>query len=992
VVVRDGRPPVPGMSRRGKVTVAVLIGAFLLSSLVGTAVDLSTELLWYREVGFSRVFTGVLFTRAGLFLVVGIGMGLLVAANLWLAYRLRPLLRPHSLEQQSLERYRQVVTPRVGVWIAVAAGLVGVFAGMAAQSRWKEWLLFRHGGEFGWRDPELNVDAGFYVFQYPFYRFLLGLGFAAVVLSLLGALGMYYLYGAVRLQGVGDRVTPGARAHLSVLVALFVGLKAVAYWLDQRGLMLESFELVQGQTLTGAGAAAVTALLPAKAMLMWIAIVVAVAVVVFANAIFRNLTYPGMALGLLALAAVVIGGIYPWGVQTFDVNPTKGDKEAPYIARSIQATRHAFGLDETELIPYPGTNQTPPEEMAEDETLKASIRLLDPEILPQTYTQLQQVRGFYGFGDKLDVVRYPQPDGTLTDYVVGLRQIDYEDGLTDRQQQWQNRHSYYSHGYGIVGAPANRIVCNGRPYFASGFLGTDADEQTEEIVGGERCQASQGVPELTPEQPRVYYGDQMTDYVVVGGRDEFDRPLANGEDTYRYTGSGGVEVGSFFRKLLFAIKFREANFVLSEVVNPDSKVLFHRVPRERVEKVAPFLTVDGDPYPVVVDGRIKWIVDAYTTSNSFPYSQRIDLQQETRDAQVGVGVAQLQREEINYIRNSVKATVDAYDGTVTLYEFIEDDPVLDAWNEAFGGDLVVPRSEIPPELMQHFRYPVDMFKVQRNLLAQFYVEDPREFFAGTDFWQVPRLPADPNSGDPQPPYYLLTQFPGQDRPTFQLTSAMSPVNRRNLAAVVSGAYVDGEQRLQAWSLPSDTRIAGPEQVHQEMVNASAIRQELTLLEAGGSALIRYGNLLSLPYRDGMLYVEPVYVQTRSEEAFPLMQKVLMSYGQYVTLADSLEEGLADLVEQGKRGVPTLEEEAPPEQQPQPTPSPTETPPPPTTSPSPTPPPDVQAALEEFERAMEELRAADESGDFVRYAQAAERVLEAWDAYQAALEAAEGGGG
>src|SRR5690606_22061523 len=217
---------------------------------------------------------------------------------------------------------------------------------------------------------------------------------------------------------------------------------------------------------------------------------------------------------------------------------------------------------------------------------------------------------------------------------------------------------------------------HGRPFFASGFLGTDADEQTEEIVGGVRCQASQGVPELTPEQPRVYYGDQMTDYVVVGGRDEFDRPLANGEDTYRYTGQGGVEVGSFFRKLLFAIKFREANFVLSEVVNPDSKVLFHRVPRERVEKVAPFLTVDGDPYPAVVDGRIKWIVDAYTTSNSFPYSQRIDLQQETRDAQVGVGVAQLQREEINYIRNSVKATVDAYDGTVTLYEFVEDDPVL----------------------------------------------------------------------------------------------------------------------------------------------------------------------------------------------------------------------------------------------------------------------------------------------------------------------------
>jgi hypothetical protein len=985
----------PGMSRRGKITVAVIIGVFLLFSLLGTAVDLYTELLWYREVDFSRIFTGVLFTRAGLFLVIGLGMALLIAGNLWLAYRLRPLLRPPSPEQQSLERYRQVLTPRIGIWIMVVAGLVGLFGGLTAQSRWQDWLLFRHGGEFGWEDPELGIDAGFYVFDYPFYRFLLGVGFAVVVLSLLGALAMYYLYGAVRLQGVGDRVTTAARAHLSVLVALFVGLKAVAYWLDQRGLLLESFELAQGQTLTGAGASAVTAVLPAKAVLMWIAVLAAIAVLVFANAVYRNLTYPGMALGLLALAAVVIGGIYPWGVQTFDVNPTLGDKEAPYIERSIEATRYAFGLEGTELIPYPGTNETPPEGMAEDANLAESIRLLDPEILPQTYTQLQQVRGFYGFGDKLDVVRYQQARGAPKDYVVGLRQIDYQDGLTDRQQQWQNRHSYYSHGFGIVGAPANEIVCNGRPYFSSGFLGTAADEDAEEVVGGERCQSAQGLPALTPEQPRVYYGDQMIDYVVVGGRDEFDRPLATGEDTYRYTGAGGVEIGSFTRKLLFAIKFREANFVLSEVVNPDAKVLFDRVPRDRVEKVAPFLTVDGDPYPVVVDGRIQWIVDAYTTTDSFPYSQRINLQEQTEDAQVGTGVARLAQEEVNYMRNSVKATVDAYDGSVTLYEYAPDDPVLQAWNKAFGGDLLVPREETPPELMQHFRYPIDMFKVQRNLLAQFYVEDPGEFFAGTDFWQVPRLPSNPDTGDLQPPYYLLTQFPEQAGPTFQLTSAVSPVNRRNLAAVISGAYVDGEQRLQAWSLPSDTRISGPEQVHQEMVNASAIRQELTLLEAGGSALIRYGNLLSLPYQDGMLYVEPVYVQTQTAEAFPLMQKVLMSYGQYVTLADSLEAGLADLVEQGQRGVPTIGEgETPPGEQPPggtpaPTPSPTPAPTPPQTAePAPS---SVQEAEQDLAAAMDELRAAEESGDFVRYAQAAQAVLEAWDAYQTALQEAEGGG-
>lgn len=984
MVVREGRP-LPGMSRRAKVTIAVVIGVIVLFSLLGTAVDLWTEVLWFQEVEYSQVFTGVLFTRVGLFLMMGLGMALLVGLNLWLAYRLRPLLRPHSPEQASLERYRAVLTPHIGLWIGVLAGTVGLFAGLTAQSRWDDWMMFRHGGEFGWKDPILGVDAGFYVFQYPFLRFLLGVGFAVVVLSLLGALVMHYLYGGVRLQGVGDRITTAARAHLSVLVALFVGLKAVAYWLDRRSLMLELNDEIG---LYGAGASSVNALLPAKEMLIWISVMVAIAILVFANAVMRNLTYPAVALGLLAVAAIVIGGVYPWGVQTFDVRPTLRDKEAPYIQHSIEATRYAFALDGTEMTPVPGRNDTPPPQMAEDERLAASIRLLDPEILPQTYTQLQQVRGFYGFGEKLDVVRYDAGAGDAVDYVVGARQISDVD-LTQQQQQWQNRHSYYSHGYGLVGAPASEVVCNGQPYFVSGFLGTPEEEGGPEQVGGERCRAPTDIPELAAEQPRIYYGDGMSDYVIVGGVDEFDRPSGGGEVTYRYTGKGGVEVGSFWRKLLYAIKFRESNFVLSEILNPESKVIYEREPRERVQKVAPFLTVDGDPYPAVVDGRIVWIVDAYTTAETFPYSQRIDLQTETQDAQVGAGVAQLAQEEISYMRNSVKATVDAYDGTVTLYEFDAEDPVLQAWNEAFGGDLVVPKEETPESLIPHFRYPIDMFKVQRNLLQRFYVEDPGEFFAGTDFWEVPNTPANPDSPFRQPPYYLLAQFPGQEEPTFQLTSALSPVDRLNLASLVSGAFVDGELRLQAWTLPDDTRIPGPVQVHQFMTNASAVRSELTLLEAGGSARVEFGNLLSLPYEDGMLYVEPVYVRTTATDAYPLLQKVLMSYGQYVTLADSVEEGLADLVEQGERGIPTLPDESQPQEgQDQQTP----TPPPPTeppAEPTPTPPateeppPDLAEAQEAMEAAERELEEAYDSGDFARIAQALQEWYEARQALKAA---------
>jgi uncharacterized membrane protein (UPF0182 family) len=977
------------LSRRAKVTTGVVIGVIVLFMLLGTVVDLWTEVLWYDEVGYTRVFTGVLFTRVGLFLVVGLGMALVVALNLWLAYRLRPLLRPHSPEQASLERYRMLLTPRIGLWIGLLAGLVGLFAGLTAQGRWEDWLLFRHGGDFGYADPVLGVDAGFYVFQYPFYRFLLGVGFATVVLSLVGALAMYYLYGAVRLQGIGDRITAPARAHLSILVALFVLLKAVAYWLDRRGLMLEFNEPIG---LYGAGATGVNALLPAKEMLTWIAVIVAVAILIFANAVFRNLTYPGMALGLLVLAAIVIGGIYPWAVQTFDVRPTLRDKEEEYIGYGIESTRYAFNLDATEMTPYPGSNDTPPEQMAEDETLRASIRLLDPEVLPPTYTQLQQVRGFYGFGEKLDVVRYENADGEPVDYVVGLRQISDAE-LTPQQQQWQNRHSYYSHGYGMVGAPASEIVCNGRPFFVSGFLGAPEEEAAEETLGNEQCRLRSDLPELHADQPRIYYGDQLTDYVVVGGRDEFDRPSAQGDDTYRYTGSGGVEVGSFGRRLLYAIKFRETNFVLSEVLNPDSKVIYERDPRARVEKAAPFLTVDGDPYPAVVEmpgqgRRIVWIVDGYTTAEAFPYAQRVNLQTATQDAQVQEGtVAQLAQDEVSYMRNSVKATVDAYDGTVTLYEFDETDPVLQAWNEAFGGDLVVPKAETPEALLDHFRYPQDLFKVQRNLLQRFYVQDPGEFFAGTDFWEVPSTPANPDSAQLQPPYYLLTQFPGQEELTFQLTSAVSPVDRFNLAALISGAYVDGELRLQAWQLPEDTRVPGPVQVHQDMSNAEGVRQDITLLE--GSARVTYGNLLSLPYQDGMLYVEPVYIQTTATDAFPLMRRVLMSYGQFVTLAPSVEEGLADLVEQGQAGVPTLPDgEQPPEETPpdQGTPSP-----PPDGEPSPTPeaPPDLAAAIRSS-AAEQELAEAYESGDLQRLAAALEEWVEARAALQAARDA-EGGG-
>jgi uncharacterized membrane protein (UPF0182 family) len=961
------------MSRRGRVTVGVLIGVFLLFTLLGWAVEAWTDWLWFDEVQYTQVFTDVLTTRILLFLAVGLAMAVVVGGNLYLAYRLRPLLRPHSAEQATLERYRMVLSPRIGTWIAVLAGIIGLFAGLSAQGRWSQWMLFRNAQPFGVKDPEFGVDIGFYVFEYPFWRYLLGVGFTAVVLSVLGALAVHYVFGGVRLQGIGDRMTTAARAHLTSLVAVFVLLKAIAYVLDRRALLLSYNE---GTKLYGAGYSDINALLPAKEILAYISIVVAIAIVLFSNAVMRNLVWPGVSLALLGISAVAIGGIYPWAVQTFEVNPSIRDKERPYIERSIQATRDAFGLTDTKNANYQANNLVPPATLATDTSVVPNIRLLDPALVSQAFTQLQQVRGFYDFGEKLDIDRYTV-NGKTQDYVVGMREINYSE-LTEQQGNWINRHTVYTHGYGLVSAPANQVCPGGQPYFVSGFLGDQASKA---------CSSTQ--EQIKVDQPRIYYGELMgqtgSDYAIVGQADadrnvEFDRPIgSSGEQGqyYTYDGTGGVEIGSFTRRLLYSIKERESNFVLSDAVTDNSKLLYVRNPRDRVEKVAPFLTIDGDPYPAVVDGRIQWILDGYTTSGTYPYSERINLQAETRDELTGTGTFALAREDVNYIRNSVKATVDAYDGTVKLYQFDETDPVLKAWNKAFGGELVLPKSEIPQELAQHFRYPADLFKVQRNMLSRYHVQDPGDFFSGSDFWEVPNAPDDPDSDVKQPPYYLMTQFPGQDQPRFQLTSAVTPLGRQNLAALISGSYVDDKPQLAVWELPDQTAVSGPVQVHQQMTNTVAqIRTDLNLLQSN-QARVLYGNLLSLPFGDGMLYVEPVYVQSNQENAYPLLQKVLLSYGDgsYVVLANSLADGIKELVRQGQQGgapPPTTGGENPP-----------------TTGGNQALTPALAAAADKVESAWAEVKAARAAGDWEREGRALKAFDEAMTEFQAALNASGG---
>jgi uncharacterized membrane protein (UPF0182 family) len=961
------RSPLPRVSRRGKVTIGVVGAVLILLILADQAVDLWTDWLWFSEVDYTNVFGGLLRTKIWLFVLFGVVFAAFMGANLYLAFRLRPLMRANSPEQHALERYRMLLTPRIGLLIGVAAGVIGLFAGISGQAHWQQWLLFTNGGSFGVADPQFQVDVGFYVFEYPFYRYVLDVGFTATALAVLGSLAVHYVYGGVRLQGVGDRMTVGARAHLTSLVAFFVLLKAVAYFLDRRALVLD---YNSGTGVWGGGYTDINAVLPAKEILVYISIVVAIGVLVFSNVGPRNLVWAGASLALLGIAAVAIGGIYPVAIQQFTVKPNVRDKEADYISRSIEYTRKAYGLEGVDRGPYAAQTETPPASLATDKTVVPTIRLLDPAVVNETFAQYQQIRSFYNFPEKLDVDRYTI-DGKLQDFVVGVREIDYS-RLTGTQTNWLNQHTVFTHGYGFVAAPANTI-CDGAPFFVSGLISVGASG-----AEGSAAKCTAPTDTIKVSQPRIYYGELATaaDYAVVGkaegaGDPEFDRPTGAGEERTAYEGEGGVQVGSFIRRLAYGLHFREANFLLSDVFNENSKVIYVRNPRERVERVAPFLTLDGDPYPAVVDGRVTWIMDGYTTSATYPYSQRVDLRETSEDTLSGAGTVLQARQNINYIRNSVKATVDAYDGTVTLYEFDETDPILKAWNSAFGGDLIKPKSEIKPQLAAHFRYPEDMFKVQRDLLSRFHVSDPREFNSGQDFWQVPADPAQSGAAQGnQPPYYLLTQFPEQNAQRFQLTAALTPVNRQNLSALLTGVITEGKLQLELLELPRDNRIPGPGQAQQTMANDGDVRSRITLLQGqGGQSQVVYGNLLSLPYGGGMLYVQPLYVKSANvANAFPLMRLVLVSYGSQVGFDSTLQGAIINLVAKGG------EQPQNPPQNPQ---EPQQPGAPPALS------PELSSAAGKIQTAIDKLQDAQQSGDFRAQGEALAELDAAMKEFEAA---------
>lgn len=886
------RGPGGPSSRRTRVLLPTLIILALLLILFGVFTSFWTERLWFQSEGYGNVFSKVLLTRTVLFVVFGLFMAAAVTVNAYIAWRLRPVIRPSSVEQQSLDRYREAIDP-VRRWIVLGIGvLLGLIAGGSAAGHWKTFLQWQNGVSFGKDDPQFGMDIAFYVFDYPWWRFILSFLFAAVVLGFIAALVTHYVYGAIRLQTPGDKVTRSAQAHLSVLIGLFVLFKGVAYWLDRYALVVNG-SFVGNQDLTGAGYTDISAQLPSKTILAFIAVICAV--LFFANVWRRSWLLPGMSLGLLVLSAVLLGAVWPLIVQQFQVRPNEADKESEYISRNIEATQDAYNISDVQSDRYEATTQVTAGQLAQDADTVPGIRLLDPNVASPTFQQLQQVRGFYTFQNPLDVDRYTV-DGVTRDMVVAAREIDIE-GIPDAQKNWINEHTVYTHGFGMVAAYGNQRSSDGSPVFAE-----------EDIP-------PQGV--LGDYEPRIYFGENSPEYSIVGAAKganpvELDIPEdADNQDQQRnntYDGDGGVPIGSLFNKLLYAAKHQEGNILLSDRLNEDSKILYHRDPTERLEKVAPWLHVDGNPYPAVVDGRVLWIMDGYTTLDSYPYSQRIPLDDFTNDSRVQrAGVAAQPRENVNYVRNSVKATVDAYDGTVTLYAWDDDDPVLETWAKTFG-NTVQPKAEIPDALLDHFRYPEDLFKVQRGLLTRYHVTNPATFYGGQDFWVVPNDPT-VNGAVPQPPYYLSLRMPDQESAAFSLTTTFVPRNRQNLAAFMA---VDADSRsddygtIRLLTLPGSTQIDGPNQVANTFESDQAVATATLPLRQSNASTVE-GNLLTLPVGGGLLYVQPIYVQrTGSEATFPLLRLVVVSFGSRIGVADTLQ-GALDQVFEGDAGSNTGEE-------------------------------------------------------------------------------------
>lgn len=906
------------------ITLLVLI---LIGAIIFFLSQTWTEVLWFKQVQAERVIWTQWLSAVVLWIIAFAIMFASLAGWTQWAYRRRPLVMPGGA-QNPLRVYQQAIKPALKFLLWGVPAIIAFVTALTVASEWRTVLVWLNHKPFGSTDPQFGIDISFYVFTLPVIQLLVGYLMMTSILSLIGVSAVNYLYGGMAFTP-RPRVTPAARKQIGFLAAIISLLIGVRYLLNIYTMMYQTSDLVDGALFRD-----VHAEIPAQVILAVISLLVAVLFVI--TAFKGTWLLPVTAVAVTIVSALVIGGIYPALIQQFRVTPNARQLEQPYIQRNIDATLKAYGLDDVEYQQYAAKTDATAGQLREDSESTSQIRLMDPMIVPPTFKQLQQSRPYYTFDQQLSVDRYTIGD-ERRDTVIGVRDLNLA-GLQDQQQTWVNLHTVYTHGFGVVAAYGNTARSDGTPAFW---------EQSIPSVG-----------DMGDYEERVYFSQNAPSYSIVGAEEgaapqELDYPDDNapsGQVQTTFTGNGGPSIGNVWNKLLYAVKFGSTDIFFSSQTNTESQILYTRDPLERVQKVAPFLTLEQKAYPAVVDmdgddstpKRLVWIVDGYTTTDNYPYSEHQSLSSATTDSRTLDEDGMFLVDSVNYIRNSVKAVVDAYDGSVTLYQWDKEDPILASWDSVYPG-LLQDTSSISGDLMSHLRYPEDMFKVQRSLLQTYHVTEAAEFYTGGDRW---RLSEDPTASDEsgtsqklQAPYYLTMQMPTQDSAEFSLTSVYVPAGtgESRRAAMAGFLAVDSETgsepgkvrkdygKLRLLALPSSTTVPGPGQVQNAFNSDGAIARELNLLSQQGSNVTR-GNLLTLPVGGGLLYVQPVYVKSTGSTSYPVLRYVLTAFGDQIgfgnTLAESLDQTfggdaqatVTDIEGGGSEDTPSTETEKSPEEQ------------------------------------------------------------------------------
>ena len=878
-----------GLSPRARVIIISVMVALLVLALSARAIaGFYTDFLWYDSVGNTDIWRTRLLTQFGLAGTFTLVFTLLCAGSLLITERVASL--PSSgPEDELLKRYRELFGKRrrlIRLGTSLAFGLV---AGVGASGQWDSWLLYRNGGSFGVKDPVHSADVGFYVFKLPFLQYVSDWLFASLVIITLVTATSHYLNGGIRLQSTGQRVSSQVKAHLSVLMALIALVKAGDYLLARYQLLMSDRGYVEGATYTDIRAA-----MPALALLMLISVLCAVLFII--NIRRRGWALPIVAIGLWLLVALTAGQLYPWFIQTFQVARKESSREAPYITRNIEATRVALGLDKVVEKNFDYTKDPSDAVVSDNAATVSNIRLLDPAVITSTFQRLESQLPYFQFSD-IDVDRYPIGENNApTQVVIAARDLN-PDQIP--QKSWENRHLVYTHGYGAALAPANEVTNKGRPVFKVRGVPVQVDPAISEKVKLDR--------------PEIYFGEGLDGptedgYAIVGT----SRPEQSGDAQTSYVGKGGVPIDGFLRRAAFFLRFGDLETLTSEFLTSSSRVLYARDVRTRAERVAPFLKFDADPYPVISGGRIKYVLDAYTSSATYPYAQQVDTT-------VLDGKSGLYGVPLNYVRNSVKAVVDAYDGTVDLYLTDElyggQDPIIRGYAAAFP-NMFKPFSEMDPTVKDHLRYPEDLFRIQTSMWGRYHIDAAADFYEQSDRWAVAQDPGrDINAAssaqgarrDRISPYYQLMRLPDAESQDFllfrpfvpysdddkkqQLTSFMvgksdqSNYGQLELYTMTKNAGADREER--------NREVDGPLIVSGNILSDSVVSKQISLLDSTGSRL-EFGNLLIIPIGTSLLYVRPYYVRAEGADGFPELRQVVATVGDKIVAGDSLANALKQL--------------------------------------------------------------------------------------------------